>query len=207
MAGEVDIIGGIASGASTGSAFGLPGAIVGGVVGGISGLLGGNAKKKARKYAKKANNLRESVYRLRSFAEQRNLLRQGQVQAAQVTALAPASGADVESSGFQGMNASVYKQMLDNYMIGDTILTNQLQANVYESKSGKAMNQADIIQSLTGFASGLVSAIPRSPAPPPNKPGWYQGALPAQSLPSDAVTYPVGGPGERPAPALIRGGN
>lgn len=202
MAGEADIISGVASGASAGASFGPWGAVIGGVIGGVGGLLAGNSKKKAKKYVRKANALREQTYRLRSFAEQRNLLRQGQVQAAAAIAGATTTGADVSSSGFQGVNASVWKQMLDNYMVGEEILGQQLQANVYDAKAGKAVARADTIGDILGAGAVLSQAIPRA-APRTNDPGMAD-VLAGMRLPSEvATTYPTEGPGARPAPSLI----
>ncbi len=201
MAGEADIIGGIAGGAATGAAFGPVGAVIGGAIGGIGGLLSAGAKKKARKYTRKANALREQAYKLRSFAEQRTLLRQGQIQAASVIASAPGTGADVSSSGFQGINASVWKQMLDNYSVGAELLNTQLQANVFEEKAGKQVARAETIGDIMNAGSMLINAIPRGTGGSGS--GWtYDGALPSASNGNGVTTYPVGGPGERAGASL-----
>lgn len=204
MAGEVDIIGGVAQGASVGAAFGVPGAVIGGVLGGIGGLFSGKAKKKARRYTRRANALREQTYRLRSFAEQRNLLRQGQVQAAAVLAEAPSTGADAASSVFQGVAGSVYTQMLDNYRIGQAILNKQLEANVYSEKAGKAANQADMIGGLMGAASILVANIPQGGRPDFTQLAPVQGAGTRIGQPPAARTFPTEGPGTVSGVPLIR---
>jgi hypothetical protein len=206
MAGEADVIGGVAQGAAAGSVFGVPGAIIGGALGGVAGLLGVGKKKKARRYARKANELRERTYALRSFAEQRNLLRQGQVQAASALAEAPSTGADSTSSVFQGVVGSIYTQMLDNYLVGEQIVKNQLTANVYEEKSGKALNQADLIAGLTSAASSLVGQIPQGARPNFDTVEEVKGpgARRIGTQYPSATTFPTEGPGSLSGVPLIR---
>jgi hypothetical protein len=203
MAGETDIIGGVAQGAVAGSAFGVPGAVVGGILGGVGGLFGSKAKKRARRYARRANQLREQTYRLRSFAEQRNLLRQGQVAASAAASEFAGSGADVESSGFQGVAASVYTQMLDNFLIGQSILDKQLQANVYSEKAGKAAAQADTIGGLMGAAAVITSMIPQGGRPDQTALAPVQGAGTRIGQLSTARSFPTEGPGSISGVPLI----
>lgn len=162
MAGEAagGAIGGAAQGAAAGAAFGPWGAAIGGVIGGVAGLFGGKAEKKANKAMKAANAEREKAYRLRSFAEQRNLLRQGQVAGAAAIASASAQGVDVASSGAQGARSSIYNQLLDQFVVGETILNDQLQANRFEAKAGKYAGQASTIMDSIGALSTLSQAIP-----------------------------------------------
>ncbi len=190
-----------------GSAFGPPGAVIGGLLGGLGGALSAKAKKKARKYTKKANALREQVYRLRSFAEQRNLLRQGQVQAAAALSSSVDAGADVGSSAFQGVSGSIYTQMLDNYLLGENIVNKQIKANAYEQKAGKAQDSAYTINSLMGTAAGLVGVLPKGGRPGGDLSPVDTSYLDAYRRPGGLQTYPVGGPGEVPTTPLSQSGN
>jgi hypothetical protein len=219
MAGEADIISGIAGGASAGSSFGPYGAIIGGIVGGVAGIGIAGKKRKANRLINQANKLRERTYRLRSFAEQRNLLRTGQVQAASILASAPGSGVDVASSGVQGQNASIWAQLLDNYLVGSAILQNQLDANGLEQRAGKAIGKANTMSDLLSAGISLTRAIPRGSPDPKTPPvqtpvprGLWGPPPPAagpSAQPRGLETFPIEGPGSVPGSPLsrIQGGN
>ncbi len=208
MAGEADIISGIAGGASAGSSFGPYGAIIGGIVGGVAGIGIAGKKRKANRLINQANKLRERTYRLRSFAEQRNLLRTGQVQAASVLASAPGSGVDVASSGVQGQNASIWAQLLDNYLVGSAILQNQLDANGLEQRAGKAIGRANTMSDILSAGISLTRAIPHR-VPEPKQPVAQAVAQPSVVQPRGLETFPVGGPDSVHSAPLsrIQGGN
>jgi len=196
MAGS-DVLGGAASGAAAGSAAGPWGAVIGGVVGAIGGILGGKAKKKAKKATRRANELDRQAARLRSFAEQRNLLRTGQAVAAASVNSSVSQGVDASSSAFQGSRSSIYTQLLDNFLLGEAIVTKQEQRNEQLAKADKAAGQYDSIMDVTGAALriGQVAGSYYNPAPkaaptPAATPqaGGTQGAI---DFDNGVRTYPV----------------
>jgi len=160
MAGEVDVIAGVAQGAAAGAAFGPVGAVIGGAIGLAGGLISGGAKKKARRAQRRANALRQETARLRSFAEQRNLLRQAQVAQAQGLATAAQSGADVASSGAQGVKASVYTQMIDSFLLGEDLFGTQVAANKQDMNVGKYLERADTVSGIMAAGAKLATLIP-----------------------------------------------
>ncbi len=158
---NTNTINGVAQGASAGAAFGPWGAVIGGVIGGLVGLSADDKAKEAKRLLKKANRLRTDATMLRSFAEQRLLLRQAQLAQAQATAASAASGADLDSSGAQGLRNSVRNQMFDNFLLGQSILNEQLDANVYENKAKAKLGQAQDAMGLLAFGTQLVGLIPQ----------------------------------------------
>lgn len=157
---------GVAQGAAAGAAFGPWGAVIGGAIGGIAGLASDKKAKEARRLLKKANALRTDSAMLRSFSEQRLLLRQAQLAQTTNTAGAVASGAELESSGFQGVRSSIQTQMFDNFLLGQSILNEQLDSNVYERKAGAKAGQAKDIMGMVTLGSQLVGLIPQPGAKP-----------------------------------------
>lgn len=172
---------GAVQGVASGAAFGPVGAVIGGVAGMLFGAFGDKAKARARLYTARANTLRENAYKLRSFAEQRNLLRQGQVTAAAGLNSAAAMGADVSSSAFQGSTGSIYSQLIDNYLTGANILGYQLEANKYDLMAGKQAGRVNTYSDILGAASQLVRAIPHSASKP---------SVDVSGVPLDAVHAP-----------------
>ena len=154
---------GIGSGAAAGAAFGPVGALVGGILGGLAGGQADRQAREARRLLKKANALRTDSTMLRSFAEQRLLLRQGQLAQAQAVASGVASGADISSSGTQGMQSSIRAQMFDNFLLGESILDEQLDANVFEARAKDKLGKAQDIMGLIQFGTSLVGLIPHGP--------------------------------------------
>lgn len=158
---STNTISGVAQGASAGAAFGPWGAVIGGVIGGLTGLGADQKTKEAKRLMKKANALRTDATMLRSFAEQRLLLRQAQLAAAQAQAAGVSSGAELDSSAAQGISASLRNQMFDNFKLGESILNEQLDANVFENKAKAKLGQAQDTMGLLGFATQLVGLIPQ----------------------------------------------
>lgn len=158
---STNTISGVAQGASAGAAFGPWGAVIGGAIGGIVGLGADKKAKQARRLLKKANALRTDATMLRSFAEQRLLLRQAQLAAAQAQAAGVSSGAELDSSAAQGINASLRNQMFDNFKLGESILNEQLDANVFENRARAKLGQSQDVMGLLGFATQLVGLIPQ----------------------------------------------
>jgi len=154
-------VSGAATGASAGAVFGPVGAVVGGVVGAIFGFGADKKAKEARKFMRKANALRTDTAMLRSFAEQRLLLRQGQLAQATGLAQGVASGAELESSGTQGVLSSVRNQMFDNFLLGQSILDEQLDANTFERKANAKQQQATDIMGMLDGLSSIASIIPQ----------------------------------------------
>jgi hypothetical protein len=193
VAGEVagGAIQGAASGAAAGAAFGPWGAAIGGVVGGVAGLFGGKKKKKANKAIKRANALKEQAYRLRSFAEQRNLLRQGQIAGASAIAAAGNQGVDISSSAFQGARSSIYNQLLDQFNVGETILNDQLMAGVQEQKASKYAGQANTIMDSIGAISTLTQAIPHGGGTGTNGAGGDLSPVTVTAQKVGALTFPI----------------
>ncbi len=160
---------GVTQGASAGAAFGPWGAVIGAVAGGLLGLGADKQAAKARKYTKKANALRTDATILRSFAEQRVLLRQAQLARATGLASGVASGAEIDSSGTQGVLSSVRNQMFDNFLLGESILNEQLDANVYQARAGDAVNKSQDIMGYLSLGAQLSQLIPqRNPSSAPN---------------------------------------
>ena len=153
---------GIGQGVSAGAAFGPWGAVIGGVIGGLAGLMGDEKAAKARRYVKKANALRTDATMLRSYAEQRLLLRQAQLAAATSLSNSANSGAEIDSSGAQGLRASIVTQSYDNYLLGQSILNQQLDANFYEAKAGTQLRQSQDIMGMLQLGAQLTSLIPRN---------------------------------------------
>ncbi len=153
-------ISGVAQGVAAGASFGPVGAVIGGIAGGVFGLGADRKAREAKRLNKKANALRTDATMLRSFAEQRLLLRQAQLAQAQALAAGAASGAELDSSGAQGLRASVRTQMFDNFLLGQSILNEQLDANVYENKARAKLGQAQDIMGLLSFSTQLVGLIP-----------------------------------------------
>ncbi len=158
---NTNTISGVAQGASAGAAFGPWGAVIGGAIGGIVGLGADKKAKEAKRLMKKANALRTDATMLRSFAEQRLLLRQAQLATAQAQAAGLASGAELDSSAARGINASLRNQMFDNFNLGESILNEQLDANVFENRAKAKLGQAQDTMGLLGFATQLVGLIPQ----------------------------------------------
>ncbi len=189
MAGEADIIGGLASGAAAGAAFGPVGAGVGAVLGGIGGLISGGAKKRAARLRARAERLRTRAAILRNYGEQRTALRQAQAQAALVTTAGVQSGVDIESSMVQGIRGSIYNQSVNNYALGSDILNFQLKANQLDAKSAKELNTAATTQDIMGALATGSTLFARDPAPPEVLQEFDLGAIAALRLrPPDRVS-------------------
>lgn len=171
-------ISGVASGAAAGAAFGPWGAVIGGALGGIGGLLADDKAKEGRRLLKKSNALRTDSAMLRSFAEQRLLLRQAQLAKSTALAQGVASGAEIDSSGSQGVRASIQNQMLDNFLLGESILDEQLDANVFEARAGKKFGQSQDILGMVDLAASLSSLIPQKGT----SPGGAGAAVPGAAL-------------------------
>lgn len=175
---------GIAQGAAAGATFGPIGAGIGALVGAFTGLAADKKAKQARKLVKKANALRTDAAMLRSFAEQRLLLRQAQFAQATALATGAGSGAEIESSGTQGVRASIQNQMYDNFLLGQSTLNEQLDANVFERQAGTKLGQAQDIMGMFSLAASLTSIIPHGTKSP------------------DATTYGADSPNGPLAPSL-----
>jgi hypothetical protein len=154
-----EILSDTAQGAKAGySVGGGWGALIGGVLGFGAGLWSSGRRKKARKLQAGARALRQDAVLVRSFAEQRNLLRAGQVQAAMAQQSVYNSGADVESSASQGIQSSIYTQLMDNFLIGEKIVGDQIRANAMDQSASRETAKADAIQAgVSAIAGGANS--------------------------------------------------
>lgn len=148
---------GAAAGAQVGGVYG---AIIGLVAGGIMGSQADKKAKEARRLIKKANALRTDSAMLRSFSEQRLLLRQAQLAQATTIAAGVASGAELDSSGTQGVFASIQQQKYDNFLLGQSILNEQLDANSFETSAQKLLGQEKDIMGLLTLGTQVASLIP-----------------------------------------------
>lgn len=156
MADEGEILLDTAEGAKAGySVGGGWGALIGGVIGFGTGLWTSGRREKARRAQAGAKALRQDAVLVRSFAEQRTLLRQGQAAAAQAQASIQNSGVDASgSSAYQGIRSSVYTQLMDNFLIGEKIVQDQIQANALDERAAQQTKKANEIQ---GFFTSLTS--------------------------------------------------
>lgn len=157
---SAEILSDTAQGAKAGySVGGGWGALIGGVLGFGAGLWSSGRRKKARMFTAGAKALRQDAVLVRSFAEQRQLIRTGQVQASMAQSAVQNSGADAsESSAYQGIRSSVYTQLMDNFLIGEKIVQDQIMANVYDRQSAEQTAKADAIQAgVSAIAGGANS--------------------------------------------------
>ncbi len=173
---------GAGQGAATGAQIGGGwGALIGGGIGLLTGLGSDRKVKEAQALVRKANALRTNSTILRSFAEQRTLLRQANLVRMSALAASAASGAELESSGAQGIQASIRTQSYDNFLLGQSILNEQLDANQFEAKASRKLQQAGEIMSLFGGGMELAQLIP-------NTSGTNQPVQTANQ-PSDLMTF------------------
>jgi hypothetical protein len=162
-------VSGAASGASAGMAFGPWGAAAGAVIGFVGGLFGDAASAKARKAARRANAYEMQGNSLRAFAQNRLAFRQQQVVQSQYLAAAVVSGADINSSGYQGNRASLGTQSRQNFEVSRSLWDSGVNANTQRQLAGKYATQASNINSMVDAGAQVVSQFGRfyNPNPPP----------------------------------------
>lgn len=155
-----EIVAGTAQGAAAGGQVGgVYGAIIGGVIGLGAGLWSSKKRKQARRMAAGAAALRQDAVILRQFAEQRTLIRQGQVAAAGFAGNQVNSGADISSSQYQGVRSSVYTQLMDNFLLGEKALQDQIVANKLDKDSAKKQAEANSIMAVLNVGSSASSSF------------------------------------------------
>ena len=131
------------------------GALIGGVIGFGTGLWTSGRREKARRREAGARALRQDAVLVRSFAQQRTLIREGQAAAATAQSSIQNSGVDASgSSAYQGIRSSVYTQLMDNFLLGEKVVQDQIQANAMDQSAAKETQKANEIQ---GFFSALTS--------------------------------------------------
>lgn len=155
-----EILGTTAQGAQAGGQIGGGyGALIGGILGFAVGIGASRKRQKARADVAGANALRQDAAILRSFAEQRTLIRQGQVYAATAQSAYANSGADIASSGAQGVRSSVYTQLMDNFLLGEKMIQDQIRANVLDKDAVKNQQSADSILAIFGGGSKVAGSF------------------------------------------------
>jgi hypothetical protein len=193
---------------------------VGGIalaVGVGSSLMSASAGRAASKAQRKAAKERRKVDLMKQFLQRRQMLQEYRMSQAQARAGAVASGAELESSGYQGVQSSLYSQADYNLRTEEAQMKGEakafkgdMQASGYQEKADLWGAAANIAFS---FAGGIKPKAPRGGggAAAPSSGGASMGGVSATPYnyggPATTYAYDVaGGTGKATDLANINGG-
>lgn len=120
--------------------------------------MSANSGREATVKANRAAALEQQVGLLQAYAQRRNMLREGQVNEANALVQGVASGADLGSSGIQGVLASIRSQEAGNVALSDAMVGKQTAAGQLNRDAADAQSKAATfaaISSIAGTAARL----------------------------------------------------
>ena len=168
-------------------------AAVAGVVSVGASLVSMNRAAKANKKAIKGSKERRKADLMQQFLKRREMLQQYRMQQATALAGGVASGADIESSGVQGVMSSLGSQAAYNVTTEANIIGKESAAFKYDMQSAKYAGQAamwgtvaDIAGSISGFFSG--GAFSSAGGTQTTKPGYTASSFDTPSMIGDLNT-------------------
>ena len=176
-------------------------AIVAGVVAVGAGIMSGIAGAKSSKATRKGSKERRKADLMTQFLKRREMLQQYRMAQAASLSGAVASGADIESSGYQGVRTSLQAQVEYNTRSENQILGRESAAFKYDMQASKYAEQASLWGTVSSVASMFGGMIG------PKAPGAGAGAPARSSYGPSPIGDLSGGVSIAPqTPSLLGGG-
>ena len=146
-------------------------------------LMGAKDASRSAKHTDKANAARHKADLMSQFIKRRQMLQQFRMAQAQATAGAVSSGAELESSGYQGVRSALTTNAYYNLNTEERILGQENQAFGEDKMAASAQASAamwNTVSQVAGIFGGMVGGAPKpstmSPTFSPTPIGTFPGA-------------------------------